>query len=263
MEDFVYDVYNQDQWWWSVGRRALVKKLWKRYGNHSARRPMILDIGCGPGSTLKELGEFGHAYGLDVSEAALKYCSERGLNTVCLAGASHLPYREDLFDLVISVDVLEHVEDDVAGIREMYRVTKPGGLIVFTIPAFQLLWSRRDEQCHHMRRYRLREVQAKAAAAGLTILRTTYINLPLLVPLFLLVKVGHLIKRDPSIKADYVLVPPPINKVLGWIVRAEARWLARFDLPVGSSICCLAVKPERVGAGHEPAREESLTSRGR
>ncbi len=242
MEDSVYEVLNEDQWWWSVGRRALVNKLWNRYGG-SDNEPLILDIGCGPGATLKELGNVGRSYGLDVSDTALKYCRERGIDSVCMAEASNVPYRDDLFDLVISVDVLEHVEDDVGAIREIYRVAKPGGLIIFTVPAFQFLWSRRDEQCHHMRRYRLGEVKKKAAQAGLQILRATYINLPLLVPLFLLIKGGHLLRRKPSRKMDYVMAPRPINKLLGFVVRAEARWLALADLPLGTSICCVARKP--------------------
>jgi SAM-dependent methyltransferase len=259
MDDIVYDVYNEDRWWWSVGRRALVDKVWKRYGSGDGEEPRILDIGCGAGSTIKELEKVGRGYGLDVSGTALKYCRERGIESVCLAGASDLPYVDNLFSLVISIDVLEHVENDVGAIREMSRVAKPGGLILFTVPAFQFLWSRRDEQCHHVRRYRLGEVKEKAAAAGLKILRATYINLPLLIPLFLLVKVGHLFRRNPSIKMDYVLVPPVINKVLGWVVRAEARWLSRLDLPVGTSICCVAVKHEAASfKSGALAEEESL-----
>lgn len=259
MDEYVYDVYNLDWWWWTVGRRALVEKLWRRYGGNAGEEPLILDIGCGVGSTIKQLERFGRGYGLDISDTALKYCRERGIDSVCLAQASDLPYRDDLFSLVTSIDVLEHVEDDVSAIREMYRVVKPGGVIVFTVPAFQFLWSRRDEQSHHFRRYRLGEVKEKAAEAGLSILRATYINLPLLVPLFLLVKVGHLLRRNPSIKMDYVLVPPVINRVLGWVVRAEARWLSRLDLPVGTSICCVAVKPEAASPrGGSLAEEESL-----
>ena len=257
MEDFVYDVYNEDQWWWSVGRRALVNKLFRRYGN-GAKEPAILDIGCGAGTTLRELGNIGRAYGMDVSTTALKYCYQRGMNTALLGDASRLPYQDELFDFVISIDVMEHVEDDVGAIREMYRVAKAGATIVFTVPAFQFLWSRRDEQCHHHRRYRLAEVKEKTRAAGLEIVRASYVNLPLLVPLFLLVKVGHLIRRNPSIKMDYVLVPPLVNKVLGWVVRAEARWLARLDLPLGTSTVCVAVKPEAAPVSSEQSSRERV-----
>jgi SAM-dependent methyltransferase len=254
VEDFVYDVLNEDRWWWSVGRRALAIKLWKRYGK-GRREAMILDIGCGAGSTLKELGKKGRGYGMDVSPRAVGYCLERGIDSVCLGDASRLPYGDGLFDLITSIDVLEHVKDDVDAMREMRRVAKPGAVIIFTVPAFQFLWSRRDDQCHHVRRYSLAEVKEKTRAAGLQSLRSTYINLPLLVPLLLLVKVGHLLRRNPSRGMDYVLVPPLINRVLGWVVRAEARWLSRLDLPLGTSVACVAVKPDSV-----PEASRELTS---
>lgn len=257
MEDFVYDVLNEHRWWWNVGRRALVNKLWGRRGK-TDEELKILDIGCGTGASIEELGKFGRAYGMDVSKTAVGYCYERNLSSVCLADAARLPYGDERFDLVVSVDVLEHVTDDVGALREIYRVAKPGATTIFTVPAFQLLWSRRDEQCHHMRRYRLAEVKERTRAAGLEIVRATYINLPLLVPLFLLVKVGHLLRRNPSLKMDYVLVPPLINRVLGWVVRAEARWLARFDLPVGTSIACVAVKPVSASVAGRGVRKEHV-----
>lgn len=257
MDEFVYDVFNEEKWWWSVGRRALVDKLWKKYGNGS-QEPLILDIGCGAGTTLKALNRAGRGYGMDVSTNALKYCLQRGVDSVCQGDASRVPYQDERFDLVISVDVVEHVDDDVGAMREMLRVTKPGGLIIFTLPAFQFLWSRRDEQCHHKRRYRLPEVKQKATEAGLQILRSTYINLPLLVPLFLLVKVGHLLRRSPSTRMDYVLAPSLINKALGLVVRAEARWLAVLDLPLGTSIACVAVKSKAVSRQSQERSQERV-----
>lgn len=257
MDEFVYDVFNEEKWWWSVGRRALVNKLWRKYRKDSGE-PLILDIGCGAGTTLKELNRAGRGYGMDVSTTALEYCLQRGIDSVCMGDASQLPHRSERFDLVLSVDVLEHVEDDVGAMREMYRVAKPGGVIIFTLPAFQFLWSRRDDQCHHVRRYRLSEVKEKAREAGLQILRASYINLPLLVPLFLMVKVGHLLRRSPSTKMDYVLVPSLINKALGMVVRAEARWLAVLDLPLGTSVACVAVKPEAVPRQSEERSQERV-----
>lgn len=241
MEEFIYDVLNLDNWWWSVGRRALVKSMVSRYANNSGDQT-VLDIGCGTGATIKELEAQGTVMGMDISPSALGYCRDREIDTVCAADAANLPYRDERFDLVVSVDVLEHVDDDIGALREIRRVCKPGGVIIFTVPAFRFLWSRRDDLAHHVRRYRLPEVKEKTREAGLRIVRATYINLPLLIPLFLMVKVGYLLRRNPTTEMDYVLVPPPINKVLGWIVRGEACWLARADLPVGTSIACVATK---------------------
>ena len=242
MEDYVYDVFDQEGWWWTVGRRALVTSLWSRYGKDK-EPAAIVDIGCGAGTMVEELARFGVAYGLDVSNTALGYCHGRGLDSVTLGDASALPYQDERFDLVTSIDVLEHVDDDVSALRETYRVCRKGGMLIATVPAFNFLWSRRDDQLHHKRRYYLEQFRSRVSSAGFKVIRATYINFPLLVPLYLLVKVGHLLRRNPSLGMDYVLVPPVVNGVLGWVVRVEARWLSRFDLPVGTSICCVAVKP--------------------
>jgi len=241
MEEFVYDVIGLDNWWWEVGRRALVASLVNRYGNNGTTES-ILEIGCGTGATMKELEGRGLVVGMDISPLALGRCVEKGIDTVCAADGALLPYRDEQFDVVISIDVLEHIDDDVSALQEIRRVCKPGGVAIFTVPAFQFLWSRRDDTAHHLRRYTLREVKKKVRQAGFRIRRATYINLPLFLPLFLLVKVGYLLQRNPSRTMDYVLVPSPINKVLSWIVKREADWLAQSDLPIGSSIGCVATK---------------------
>src|SRR3990170_5193646 len=159
MEKELYGLYHreEDSWWWGVGRRTLIASLWKRYGNGNGR-PSFLEIGCGAGGLLKELSTVGTAYGLDVEAEAMKYCRERGLDALCLGDAAALPYRDNSFDAVVCVDVLEHLDDDGAALADIFRVCKPGGRLLATVPAFQFLWSRRDEQLHHKRRYTLGEI---------------------------------------------------------------------------------------------------------
>ena len=93
MEDFVYDVFNEERWWWSVGRRALIDKLWKRYGKRQRRdeAKRVLDIGCGPGSTLKEMEKVGAGYGLDVSETAAMATTMRAMVQRSLGRTCRLP----------------------------------------------------------------------------------------------------------------------------------------------------------------------------
>jgi len=247
MEDFVYDVLNDDDWWWEVGRRALVKSLMRKYGvgraSGDGARPKILEIGCGAGGMLEDLNHFGAPYGVDVAEAALPYWRERGLDSVGLGDTRALPYRDEQFDVVIAIDVLEHVDDDVGALSEIRRVCKSGGKVILTVPAFQLLWSRRDLQCHHKRRYRLGEMTQKMAHSGFKVLKSTYINMPLFFPLLMMVKAGQLSsKRAPSLRMDYALVPPAINRILCRVVEYEARLLRHASLPLGSSIACVGAK---------------------
>ena len=73
MEEFVYDVLNDDSWWWSRGRRALIKALVGRYARNGNGLTRILDIGCGTGTTMKELEAYAPTVcGLDISPAALR-----------------------------------------------------------------------------------------------------------------------------------------------------------------------------------------------
>ena len=244
MEDYVYDIFNQEKWWWTLGRRALVTSLWSRYGKNKVSAA-ILDIGCGAGTMVEELARFGVVYGVDVSKAAVDYCHGRGLNSVTLGDASALPYQDERFDLVTSIDVLEHVDDDVSALRETYRVCRRGGMLIATVPAFNFLWSRRDEQLHHKRRYNLEQFRSRVSRAGFKVIRTTYINLPFFIPLFLMIKTGQLSsKKAPSLKMDYALVPPPLNRIGVRVVQYEARLLSHTNLPIGTSIACVSVKPE-------------------
>jgi ubiquinone/menaquinone biosynthesis C-methylase UbiE len=250
MEEFVYEVLNHDEWWWEVGRRELVKNLLHRFGVNGVEGsqtngtgPRILEIGCGSGALLQDLQHYGTAVGLDVAAPALANCRDRGLDCVSLADVTALPFADEQFNVVIAIDVLEHVEDDAAAIREINRVTKNGGKVILTVPAFQMLWSRRDVQCHHHRRYLRDDFRTRVQKGGFRILKSTYINLPLFFPLFMMVKAGRLSsKQAPSIRMDYALVPPPINQILSRVVEYEAKLLRRISLPLGSSIACVGVK---------------------
>lgn len=244
MDDSLYHLYHQeeDDWWWAAGRRALVTSLWRRYGSPGAM-PRLLEVGCGTGGLLQELVTWADAHGLDLSKEAVGYCRERGIATVCQGILNALPYQDNTFDGVIGVDVLEHLDDDEGALREILRICRPGGRLVATVPAFQFLWSRRDVQLHHRRRYTRPQFTARVAQAGFRELKATYVNLPLFLPLLAMVKTGRLTKGGPNLKLDYALVPAAINRVLSWVVRVEARVLARASLPLGTSIACVAVKP--------------------
>jgi SAM-dependent methyltransferase len=243
VDEDLYPLYHreEDSWWWSAGRRALVTSLWRRYGSGGAR-PRLLEVGCGTGGLLREMASWADAYGLDVSGEAVGYCRERGLATVCQGSVNALPFLDGTFDGVIGVDVLEHLDDDEGALRELLRVCRPGGRLVATVPAFQFLWSRRDEQLHHRRRYTLPQFRTRVAEAGFGVLKATYVNLPLFPPLLAMVKLGRLGRGGPNLKLDYALVPGAFNGLLRAVVRLEALLLSRMSLPIGTSIACVATK---------------------
>ena len=146
----------EERHWWYVGRRRiiqnLVEKICTTLDNPS---PRILDVGCGTGANLKMLAHYGKAEGIDISQQAIDFCGERGLQSVKLGAAEDLPYEDDSFDLVTSLDVVEHLDDDVAGLREMRRVLRPDGRVLLFVPAFMFLWGVQDDVSNHRRRYTL------------------------------------------------------------------------------------------------------------
>jgi len=118
----------EDRHWWFVGRRriiaAFVEKICRDLQNGGPGQPRILDIGCGTGANLELLSKFGEAEGVDVSTEALNFCRARGLKSVKQGAAENLPYDDRSFELVTGLDVVEHLDDDVAGLREMHRVLR-------------------------------------------------------------------------------------------------------------------------------------------
>ena len=116
------------------------------------RRPRILDVGCGTGANLLLLSKFGEAEGVDVSEDALAFCRERGLDKVRLGAGEELPYEDGSFDLVTAFDVVEHMDDDLAGLSECVECLRPGGRVLLFVPTFMFLWGLQDEVSNHRRR---------------------------------------------------------------------------------------------------------------
>src|SRR5687767_6622160 len=147
----------EDSYWWFVGRHDLVLGFVREtYGQRSDLT--ILDIGCGTGAMSQKLSPWGAVVSADFSPLALSFSRRRNLNLLCASDAMRLPFRENSFDLVVAMDILEHVKDDSLALNEIYRVLKPGGRIIATVPAYAALWSSHDVALMHFRRYLAREV---------------------------------------------------------------------------------------------------------
>src|ERR1051326_5314365 len=117
--------------WWYVGRRRIIQSLVERIcATLNKPNPRILDVGCGTGANLKMLAAYGKAEGVDISPQAVEFCGRRGLDSVKLGAAEQLPYEDDSFELVTALDVIEHLDDDIAGLREIRRVLRRDGRVL-------------------------------------------------------------------------------------------------------------------------------------
>ena len=197
----------------------------------------ILDVGCGTGANLEMLSQFGKAEGVDVSDDALEFCRRKGL-TVQKGLAETLPYEDGTFDITTALDVVEHLDDDVAGLKEMYRVTKRGGYSLIFVPAFMWLWGVQDDISNHRIRYTKAQIVERLRKAGFTIERATYANWTFFAPIL----AGRTLMRLTGIKpeSENNVNVSALNGVFGKLFSAERHWLNRFDFPLGVSIVVVA-----------------------
>ncbi len=245
MELQVYEnTYHSEQsHWWFVGRRNLVlDQIDQFYKNRQDLN--ILDVGCGTGLNMQYLAKYGTATGVDLSPVALKFCQERGHHRLVMAPMEHLPFADNSFDLITALDIVEHLDDDLAGLKEIQRVLKPGGRAVILVPAYMFLWSLQDEVSSHKRRYVAQELHKVAESSGLVAERLTYAN-TLLFPVIYSGRMALKVLRryNTSIQNENGLHPGWSNEILKTIFKAEAPLLRRFNAPFGVSILLIARKP--------------------
>jgi len=199
----------------------------------------ILDVGCGTGANLEMLSEFGMAEGVDVSDEALDFCKSKGLE-VHKGEAEELPFADGEFDVATALDVVEHLDDDIAGLREMHRVTREGGKLLVFVPAFMWLWGVQDDISNHRIRYTKKQIVERIEKAGFEIERATYANITFFVPILL----GRLFMKLTGLKpeSENNINVSALNGFLGAFFSAERFWLKKAPFPFGVSIIVTARK---------------------
>lgn len=225
--------------WWYKARRELVHSLIKRHlGKNTALK--ILDVGCGTGALLKELGDYGEVHGIDFSSEAIDFCKSRGVVNVEKSILETITYPNGYFDLVLALDVLEHVPDDSKGISEIYRVLKPGGTVIIFVPAFKFLWGVTDVLSEHYRRYTRHEVIAKVSKQGFQIQDSSYFNFFLFPFIALSRFIVNLLKI--KINSENNTGDGLLNSFLYFVFKSEV-WFLRFvKFPFGVSCMVIAKK---------------------
>jgi SAM-dependent methyltransferase len=231
-----------EQHWWYRGRRLILRAVLDRLPLEPAAR--LLDAGCGSGRTLDELARYGRVSGVDLSAEAVEAARRRGHEDVRVARVEQLPFAGATFDAVTCLDVVEHTPDDRATLAELRRVTRPGGLLLVTVPAYQALWSWHDEANLHFRRYDSSSLRAAARAAGWDVVIDTHFNSLLLAPAAA-VRLAQRHRRGHA-RSDLDLTPPVLNGVLELPLRLESRLVAAgARLPAGLSLLAVLRRPVR------------------
>lgn len=242
-----HDVYRrmaeiQDRHWWYEARRQIIAALIK-----SLKLPQgakILEAGCGPGANLKMLARFGDVWGFEPDNFAINHCRlYSGISPVQLEmGFLPAPIPFDgPFDLIGAFDVIEHVQQDAESLKALFNITKPGGYALFTVPAFQFLWSQHDVVNHHHRRYILPQFEKLLRESGYRITYISYYN----TWLFPLVAGVRFIKKSLKITdhPDETMPGAAANKLLRFIFASERFVLGKIGLPFGVSIIAVCQRP--------------------
>lgn len=230
----------RDHWWFRAKHRLVLDELRRRRVTGT-----VVDVGAGTGGLLDRLGLGGHlAVGMELDTAALAHARQNHPRLpLARSFAEALPVRSGGAGAVTALDVLEHLDDDVLALRELARVTGPGGFVLVAVPAYAWAWSDHDVRLGHRRRYDRRQLVAVAEQAGLEVLRCTHFH-AWLTPIAWLVRRTPVRRLAGGGSAEEVSFGNAwINRSLQLVTDVERTVLARRDVPVGLSILLVARVP--------------------
>ena len=234
----------EDTHFWFRGLRRNAQGLLRDALAGRATR-QIVDCGAGTGRNLDWLMSFGHAVGVERSAAGLRVARQHR-RPIVRGDVAMLPFADATIDVVTSFDVLYCLDDrtEIAAMREMWRVLRPGGLVMINTAALDVLRGAHSTLTMERRRYTRRTLQQLLTAGGFRICRMTYTNMATF-PVTLLVRwLDRATGRAAKGSAADLQVPiAPVNAAFNGLLAVEAQLLRLVNLPIGSSLLCVAEKP--------------------
>ncbi|HEX4106594.1 MAG TPA: class I SAM-dependent methyltransferase [Solirubrobacteraceae bacterium] len=225
----------EDFHWWYRGRREVIDAVVRSLELPSDA--CILDAGCGSGRNMVELARYGTVTGIELAEASVARARARAVGEVVHGSVYEMPFETASIDFAVSLDVIEHLDDDLLALRELRRVVRPGGRALVTVPAYPWLWSSHDHVNHHRRRYTRTMLDTVVADAGWEMDRLTHFNSVLFPAAAIARGLQRIGSSGRPPRSDLERTPRPLNRILSAPLSMEARLIGRGrSIPVGLSL---------------------------
>ena len=229
------DLYER-HWWWRARGAVLLRTL--RDICPPGGNARILDVGCGDGLFFDQLREFGDVHGV---EPDVSLVTKDGPHTARVHvgpfDASYTPAEP--FDVVLMLDVLEHLEDAPAALHHVTRLMHSGGRLVVTVPAFTGLWTGHDDINRHFARYTKRTFAALLQGEPLRLDDWRYFSHWTAAGKWIVHWRERLLPVDPT----PARVPNPlVNRTLYALSRTEETLVGRLRIPFGSSLLAVLTR---------------------
>jgi len=248
MEELAYQQYlDESNSWLHKGRRFLLEIIIEKVCHHQTAndksKPKILEIGAGSGKSLDHIKGYREFHAVEIEKTAINLLKLD--NRITKLYQQHIPFElNEKYDLIIAMDVIEHIEDDQAAFDWIYNLLNDGGILFTTVPAYQWMFSSHDVALNHYRRYSLTNFLS-LNNTNMEILYSSYFNF-LLFPLAALSRIGKKIvnKNKTEYKKQSSKLPKTINSVFYSILRIEAKLIrSGIKLPFGLSVVTALKKP--------------------
>jgi len=237
--EFYEEIYAaEDRYWWFVARRSILKKILDRC-YHRQSTGSVLEVGCGSGGNLKLLEAYGRLSAMELDDKARALAASKN---ICPVRPGRLPDDipyDETFDLICMLDVLEHIDDDIAALRAVKERLDENGTLLLTVPAYRFLWGPHDVVNHHKRRYTIKELTKVSTKAGLKVKYASYFN-SFLFPVIMVSRMLDNIRHKDG--SELRLPPNLVNRFLTTIFAGERLFLPELSFPFGVSIVLVAGK---------------------
>jgi SAM-dependent methyltransferase len=236
--DEMYEV--EARHWWFVARRKIIDSVIKNLNLNN--NSQIMDAGCGNGDNLGVLSKHGELVAIERDDNALTRAKARNIGSVV---KGELPDNIPLSisknnDLIVMLDVLEHIDDDEKSLYVLKNWANINGKLLITVPAYQFLWTKHDEQHHHKRRYTAKKLRKIVENNGWKVNYISYFN-TFLFPLALVDRLKQKILSSSN-GSQNKLPNKCINSFFEKVFSFESNVIGKYSFPFGLSIIVVAEK---------------------